>query len=334
MDETYKIDWKETHKKEAVAYVKSFYKTSYDWRANGSTGYHNKWDRWERNYNNIYDPAIVAKKEPWQSTMFIPYSVTNVEVITSALFKILMGKRQSLSFRPREFGDELQAELQTDVLSFELDKCDFQMEFYKTLKECGIFGSGFMKFYWEKKEENRRVMKPVRLGFAGTARSILRGEMRSPSEVVGFEQKTETVLAVDRCHAENVHIRDIFLEPNSKDLSRILHRQKITYNELLALSKQKNADGKPLVDPKSVEELLMMVEPDTFELDLAPSKYAVGETDPLLARPDYNKNHTVFEFWGPIPRKWIDLEMSEEGEENKKKANEMVEGKIMVATGD
>lgn len=327
-------DWKETHKKEAVEFVRKFYQTSFDWRNNGDTGYHTKWDRWERNYNNIYDPAIVAKKEPWQSTMFIPYSVTNVEVITSALFKILMGKRQPLMFVPREFGDEIQAELQSDVLQFELDKSDFSIEFYKTLKEVGIFGSGFMKFYWEKRMENRRVMKPVRLGFTGTAKSFLRGEIRNPAEVVGFRQQTEAVLVYDRCRTENVHIRDVFLEPNAKDLSRVLHRQKITYNELLVMAKQKNANGKPLVDQKSVDEMLRVVEPDSFDLDIAPIKYDIGETDPELVRPDYNKNHTVFEYWGPIPRKWIDLEMSEDGEEAKAKANEIVEGKILIASGN
>lgn len=327
-------DWKETHKQEVVEFVRKFYKTSYDWRDNGSTGYHAKWDKYERNYNNIYDPAIVAKKEPWQSTMFIPYTVTNVEVITSALYKILMGKRQSLVFTPREIGDELQAELQTDMLKYELDKSDFYIEFYKTLKEVGIFGSGFMKFYWERKEENRRIMKPIRRGLVDSAKAFFQGRFEDPSEVVGFEQKTENVTVQNRCRAENVHIRDIFLEPNAKDLSRLIHRQKVTYNELLGLSKLKNTDGVPLVDKKSVDELLKVKEGDRFEEDLAVIKYAIGETDPDLVRPDYNKLHTVFEYWGPIPRKWVSLEMPEDTEAQVEKAGEIVEGKLMVASGN
>jgi len=327
-------DWKETHKQEIVEFVKKFYKTSYDWRDNGSTGYHAKWDKYERNYNNIYDPSIVAKKETWQSTMFIPYTATNVEVITSALYKILMGKRQSLAFTRREIGDELQAELQSDVLTYELDMADFHMEFYKTLKEVGIFGSGFMKFYWERKEENRRIMKPVRRGLVDSAKAFFQGKFEDPNEVVGFEQKTEAVTVLNRCKAENIHIRDIFLEPNAKDLSRVLHRQKVTYNELLNLSKQKNSDGVPLVDKKSVDELLKIREGDRFEQDLAVIKYAIGETDPDLVRPDYNKQHTVFEYWGPIPRKWVDLNMPEDTEAQVEKAGEIVEGKLMVASGN
>lgn len=326
-------DWKETHKQEIVDFVKKFYKTSYDWRDNGSTGYHAKWDKYERNYNNIYDPNIVSKKESWQSMMFIPYTATNVEVITSALYKILMGKRQSLVFNPREIGDELQAELQTSVLQYELDKSDFYIEFYKTLKEVGIFGSGFMKFYWERREENRRIMKPVRRGLTESAKAFFQGRFEDPSEIVGMKQETEMVTVENRCRAVNVHIRDIFLEPNAKDLSRLIHRQRISYNELLLMSKTKNVDGKPLVDKKSVEEMLKIKEGDRFDDDLATIKYAIGESDPDLVRPDYNKLHTVFEYWGPIPRKWIDLDMPEDTEAETEKAGEIVEGKLMIASG-
>lgn len=329
-----KTDWKATHKKEAVEFVKKFYRTSYDWRNSGSTSYHQKWDKYERNYHNIYDPVIKAKKEPWQCTMFVPYTVTNVETITSALFKILMGKRVPLKFDPREMGDEMQAKLQSDILLYEMQKANFDIEFYKVLKEAAIFGSGFMKFYWEKKYDNRRIQKPVRRGFGGTAKSILQGQFASPSDIVGFKQETENVIVEDRCRTECIHIRDIFIEPNSTDLRTVLHRQKISYNELLSMSKQKNADGKPLVDPDSVSELLMIHEGDKFEQDVMPLKYDQGTLDPSLIRPDYAKAHTVFEYWGPIPRKWIDLEMPENTASEKEKAEEVVEGKIMVASGD
>lgn len=326
-------DWVLTHKREATEFVRRFYKTSYDWRNNGSPSKHLSWDKWERNYHSIYDPIIKAKKEPWQCTMFMPYSVTNVEIIVSALFKILFGKRQPLKFDPRELGDELQAELQSDVLKYEMDKAGFDVEFYKVLKESAIFGSGFMKFYWEKKYDNRRVLKPMRRGFAGTAKSLLKGEFTSPSDVVGYKEEIENALVDNRCRAECIHIRDIFIEPNSKDLRAVLHRQKITYNELVVMSKQKNSDGKPLVDPQSVKDLCMMQENDRFDDDVRPVQCDLGNQDPTLVRPDYAKQHSVFEYWGPIPRKWIDLSMPEDTEEQRAKAEEVVEGKILTASG-
>lgn len=325
-----KLDWAYQHKHEAVEFVRRFYRVSYDWRATGNGSLHSKWDRRERNYHSIYDPEIKAKKEPWQATMFIPETVKNVEVISSAYMKILMGKRNPISFEPRELGDELQAQLNTNILRYEMDRSSFTIEFYKTLKEACIYGSGFMKFYPEKRYDNRRLKKPVKRGFVGTAKEMISGRMASPSDVVGFKEKVETVLVSNRCCAENVHIRDIFIEPNSKDLSRILHRQRITYAELQRMAQ----DG--YVDQDSVDEMLRIKENDSFDLDIAPVKYDIGTNDPRLVRVDYDKQHTVWEYWGPIPRKWTrdGLSMAEDTDAQKKKANEIVEGKILVASAN
>lgn len=325
-----KIDWTWTHKNQVVDFVRRFYRNSYDWRNQGKDALHPKWDRWERNYHNIYDPNIKAKKETWQCTMFIPETVKNVEIIISATFKILMGKKKPMVFEPRELGDELQAELNTSILEYEMDKSSYVEEFYKTLKEAGIFGSGFMKFYYEKRYDNRRLKKPVKRGFVGTAKELMGGNMASPNDVVGYKEEIKSVKTVDKICTENVHIRDIFIEPNSKDLSRVLHRQRITYSELMRMAK----DG--LIDKDSVDDLLRVKESDSFDLDIAPVQYDLGATDPELQRVDYDKQHTVWEYWGPIPRKWTrdGLNMPEDTEDQRAKANEIVEGKCLIASAN
>lgn len=330
------IDWVETHKKEAAKFVSDFYRKSFDWRNNGgSESYHQKWDRWERNYHNIYDPSIRAKKEIWQSTMFVPYSVTNVEVITTSLFKLLFGKRESIRFDPREIGDELQAELHSDVLAYEMDMSGIIEESNKILKEIGIFGSAFMKVYWKKTEENRKMIEPVRRGFVGTAKELMSGRMADPRDIVGMKQTEKRVTVEDDCRVECVHIRDIFLEPNSRNTDRILHRQKnITYGELVRMSKMKTAGGNVLIDKDSVAQLKNVRESDKFDEDTQVVQIEMGNSDPTLVRTDYDKRHTCFEFWGPIPRKWIDLEMPESTDEEIAKANEMVPGKILTASSN
>jgi hypothetical protein len=329
------IDWIELHKKEAAKFVSDFYRKSFDWRNNGLSSYHQKWDRWERNYHNIYDPEIRAKKEPWQSCMFVPYSVTNVEVITTSLFKLLFGKRESIRFDPREMGDELQAELHSDVLAYEMDMSGIIEESNKILKEIGIFGSAFMKVYWKKTEENRKLIEPVRRGFVGTAKSLMAGEIARPNDIIGMKQKEQRVTVEDDCRVECVHIRDIFLEPNSRNTDRILHRQKnITYGELVRMSKMKTAGGNVLIDKDSVAQLKNVSESDKFEEDMATIQLDLGNGDPTLVRTDYDKRHTCFEYWGPIPRKWINLEMPESTDEDIARANEMVPGKILVASSN
>ena len=315
-----KRDWKAIHKAEASNFVSGFYKTCWDWRGQG---YHTNWDTYERNYNNIYDPTIKGKKEEWQSCIFTPLTVTHCEVIYTGLIKLLLGRKRPISIEAREMGDQLQAELNTSLLDYEIEKSGLHLAFGQALKDATIFGNGFLKCYWEKKSAPRRIRKPV---YEDIEESRAKGQPIGKKK--GEKVEVDKVLIRDNTKWEYVPIRDIFLEPNSINMERVLHRQKnITYFQLL---EQANAG---VFDKDSVQQLKNISEGDKFESDQAVILYELGITDPEAPRPSYDKKHTVFEYWGLIPRKWIDLEMPEDTEAQQEAANEIVPGKIMVASG-
>lgn len=320
-----KTSWAEVHKREATEHVKNFYGQSYSWM---STSFHAKFDRWENNYRSIYDPAIKALKESWQATMFQPLTVSQVETICCAITKILLGKEHPIGFKPREAGDLLQAELNAALLEHQLEKSSFPTVFYEVLKEALIFGSGFMKLYWRKDVDKRKVRTPLKYTFGDAAQELLKGRVVPLGGVKGYENQIQNVVVREGVYAERVHIRDIFLEPNSLDLKRLIHRSKLTYGELLDMAKQ------GYFDKESVEKLRGVSENKTFESEVAVVKANQGITDTPVQRTDYDKRHTVWEYWGPVPRKWTNPDMPEDTEKQKEAANEMVPGKIMVASGE
>ena len=311
-----KVDWEEVNKREAVDHVRKFYQTSYNWR---NQGYHAKWDKWDRNFHNIYDPTNKAKKEPWQATMFIPLTVSVLETIASALVKILLGGDRVITVEPREMGDRLQAELRMNLLDYEIDQSGFHSAVSGAVREALRYGSGFVKMYWKKTLEKRRIQEPVRAGFSEANKLGL-----EPGTISGYEEKTKDVYVEDHAQLECVHIRDIFPEPNSRDLKRVIHRNKTSYAELLEMA-QIGA-----FDKKEVQKLRDVHENDNFETDVMTLKGERDITDPTLQRPTFDKNHTIWEYWGLIPRKWIELGMDGTTD----KANEVIPGKIMVASGD
>lgn len=325
--ETKKVSWKDVHKDEIVNFVSKFYQAAYNHRE--TSGYHAKWDKYERNANAIYDPVIKAQKKPWQACVFDPaITPTNVELTTNALAKTLLGKEKPLGMKPREMGDELQAELHSAILDYEVQRSGFVIADYDTKKEAVIYGSGFMKIYWIRKKAPRRIQKPIREGILEAVKNF-----RLP-QITGYKTEVEEVTIKDDPVCEPVHIRDIFLEPNSKGMERVLHRNKnTTYGELLAMSKQKNDEGNFLVDPESVKQLAGLKEGDKFDSDLATSMADKGIDDPTLVRADYDTKRTLFEYWGPLPRKWVELDLPEDTEEQKDKANEIIQGKALTASG-
>lgn len=321
-----KQSWREAHKDELVNFVSDFYRTSYNWRE--SSKYHERWDKYERYANAIYDPAIKAQKKPWQACIFdSSITPTNVELTTNALAKVLLGKEKPLGMKPREMGDELQAELHSAILDYEVQRSGFVIADYDAKKEAVIYGSGFIKIYWVRKKAPRRIQKPVRESWTEAISGL-----RLP-QVIGHKIETTEVLIKDDPICEPVHIRDLFLEPNSKGMERALHRNKnTTYGELVAMSKMKNDEGKPLVDPDSVKQLAGLKEGDKFDADLTTSMADKKIDDPPLVRADYDTKRTLWEYWGPLPKKWIDLDMPEDTDEQREKANEIVPGKALVAS--
>ncbi len=316
-----KMSWEELHKRELLRFVQGFYRASWNWRAQS---HHANWDKCERNYRNIYDPQIKAKKEPWQATMFIPATASNVEIITSSLTKIASTTKHPIAVEPRESGDELQAELNNDFIDYYVEKGEYVLNRAKVLKEAAIFGSGFMKIFQEKKVGKRRLNVPVKEGFVSALKN-----MRMPGSVVGQKSEAQTVIIKDCIRYQPVHIRDIFLEPNSTDGQRVIHRDKVTYAEIKALA------DKDHFDKAAVDELYFSRESDNFEEDIAIVKYDQGISDGSpVPKPSYDQKHTLWEYWGPLPAKWINFGMPENTPEQRVKAEELIPGRAIVASGN
>lgn len=318
-----KNGWRELHKEELVQYVASFYQTSWNWR---NAKYHSDWDTYERNYKNIYDPAIKAKKEPWQATMFDPMTVTNCEIIDCSLTRLLFGRKQPIRLEPREMGDQLQAELNTSILDYEVEKSGFVASFHGALREAVVYGNGFLKFFWHREYAPRRVRRevPAIENVAQVLSSIM--QFRKP-DWKNMEEVVDKVLIKNNVAVEKVHIRDIFLEPNSTDLKKVLQRRKLSFGELKKLADEK------MLDKDSVDSLRTLKESDSFEQDLSTIRADEGITDPNHVTTDYDKKHTAWEFWGHLPKKWIYLEMPEETDKQREEANELIPGRALIASG-
>jgi len=310
-------------KEELVNYVKSFYRASWDWR---SARYHAQWDKFDRNYHSLYDPVLLGRKEPWQSHMFVGVTVQNVETITSQIYKTMMSPNPPIEVEAGPDGDPLQAELIQDALAYEMHKSKFDLAFYDALKESIRYGSGFVKLYWERVEDTRKRKVPVTQSPSEYVQSLppeqLSGQMpMTPPPVQGFAMQNQQVLLRNQLRSEYVHIRNIFPEPNTVDWSKVIHRQKLPYGWIMDnIKKGKFFDVSEPLDG--------LVEGERFDDDLRTSKADRKFIDLARVWSKYEKKHTIWELWAPIPRKWIEFDIPDGPQ-----AEELVPGKVMVASG-
>lgn len=312
-------------KEELLSYVRNFYRKSWDWR---SSRLHEKWNRCDRNYHAIYDPTNAARKEPWQSTMFVDVTFQNVEIIASQIFKTMMSPNPPIQTAAGPAGDDLQARLIQDVMDYELRKSEFKVAFYDGLKEAVKYGSGFVKLYWEREEDVRMRRQPVQQSPQEVLQSAppesLSGQAPMPQPgIKGFQMQPSTVLLRNNLRAKYVHIRDIFPDPNTTHWKCGIHRDKITYGEIVdMISKGQFFDVR--------DKLQDVSEGDNFQVDTMDIKNERGYFDIHRSKPRNEKKHTIWELTNKIPLKWT---ANGFGMPDGPEAEQLVPAKVMVASG-
>ncbi len=315
----------EQRKQELLTYMHGFYKKSWDWR---STRMHERWNKCDRNFHGIYDPARAAAKEPWQSTMFIDITFQNVEIITSQIFKTMMAPTPPIAVAAGPAGDELQARLIQDVLDYELMRSKFKIAFYDALKEAVKYGTGFVKLYWDRTEDVRLRRLPVNQTpsevIESAPQEALMGQAPMPEpQITGFQMQAAPVMLKNQLCAKYVHIRDIFPEPNTVTWDKVIHRDKLSYGTILKFIN----DGY-FLDVR--EQLQDVTEGEKFELDTRDILQERGYYEVHREKPRNEKIHTIWELYNKIPKKWLQENFGmPDGDE----AEELVPAKVMVASG-
>lgn len=310
-------------KQELLTYVQDFYKKSWTWRADRM---HARWDRCDRNFHGIYDPYLVAKKESWQSTMFIDITFQNVLIIVSQIFKTMMAPNPPIQTEAGPAGDELQARLIQEVVDYQLRKANFAIAFWDALMEAVKYGSGFVKFYWDKVEDVRLRRQPVQqtpmevLQQAPDEAIMGQAPMPQPG-ITGFQMQPTTVLLKNHLCAKYVHIRDIFPDPNTTSWDCGIHRDKVSYGYILDyIQKGQFFDVR--------DELQDLTEGEKFEIDITGIKQERGYFETNREKPRNEKKHTIWELTNKLPMKWIKFDMPD-GDE----AEQLVPAKVMIGSG-
>jgi hypothetical protein len=310
-------------KAELLNYVQNFYRRSWDWR---SQSFHAKWNHYDEMYHSIYDPQTAAKKEVWQTKMFVNMTVQNVEIITSQLHKTMMGPKPPIKTEPGPDGDELQARNIQDVMDYEMRQAMFDVNDYDVTKEAVRYGSGFMKLFWQRVEDTRRRRVPIQQNpqevLNNAPPTALTGQTPMPQPgLEGFQYQNVPVLLKNCLCAKYIHIRDVFPEPNTTTWDKVIHRDKIPYGTIVAHIRR----GEFFDVRNDLEDV---TEGDKFEEDLRTIRQERGYFESNRSLSKFEKKHTIWELWAPIPRKWIEFDIPE-GDD----AETLVPAKVMVASG-
>jgi hypothetical protein len=299
-------------KTELLSHCKGFITKSEGWR---NASYENKWKDYQRAADGIYDPAIAAKKEAWQSKVHVDLTASHRESIHSHIFKTMCGVNPPLEVKARiPLGDEDQSENIRDITLREMDKARWEVEVDKVLNDADTFGSGFIRRYYKTTIEKRKLRKERTeqftddlnpMGMVGYASRAAMGKLKKSYETI-----EEDVITYRGLELKHISIWDVFPDPKALQIrgSSIAVRFRQTYEDIVKGAQEGYYLESAVEELKDVEET---------------QKYPQGEdtvqgnrevSDGVVDKTNYQKEFELFEFFARLPKKWIYPMMDEEFE--------------------
>lgn len=303
---------KEAAKTELLAHCNDFITKSAAWR---KSSYEGKWEQYQRNADGIFDPAIAAKKEAWQSKVHVGITASHRETIHSHIFKTMVGVNPPLEISPRyDIGEQDQSDNIKDIMLREMDKARWGIEIDKVMNDADTFGSGFVRRSYKTTIEKRKLRKEQTESFTddmnpmGMVKYAVRAATGNLKK--SYQTVEEDVITYRGLCLTHVSIWDVFPDPKALKVrgTTIGCRYPLTYEEIL----------------KGIEDGYYLSSAATDLKDLKDNmKFAPGNdlvqadrqvTDSATDKTDYQQDYEAFEIFGRMPKKWIYTVMGEQFE--------------------
>lgn len=261
--------------------------------------YEDNWNRWRRNARNIYDPARKARKERWQSTMFVPISMQTKEVIKSQLYRSLIAGLP-YSLKPLPSGSQDEATAIKTLLLRELRKARIELAANDVFDDVTTYGVGFLKMFWDSRtrKRSRRVPEYPSPSLEGIAQ--IQAGAPLPQPLAYNKGSPEDVVVFNGISTWHVSVWDIFFADRAKDLSGpVCQRYRLSYQEILDGARK----GWYFQDAAWV--LRDVREPNQAPLDRQQEEADLHKSQLPVPRQLNEKQHTVYEYWGLLPQKFV-----------------------------
>lgn len=200
-----------------------------------------KFDKFN-DFDYIFHSRLKKSDPNVPSKVFNPIIWSFIETIISRM----LAKSPTIAYKPREDGDEEQAELLSQLFDYWFHKSDAFSVLSDFLKQALIYGTAIIKVDWYTSPS--RVVKSY-------VTDPMTGEAVIDPMTGQFMTQEEEVVNYDDPRIQNVNIYDFFFDPNAttiEDAGWVIHQYYTTVEELEAI----NAGApEPIFSTKALKEL-------------------------------------------------------------------------------
>jgi hypothetical protein len=271
-------------------------RTSEDWRRPRRL----IWDKCNDHYKQVYD---ASGKESWQAKCFQPATTKVVEIITANLVGAQMGPETPCEYQARCPEYEKPVRDTNEIVQFDVEQSKFKLHWTDFTRLTVLLGTAIGKVGYLQERENVMVKERRKA-------TMMDNIMRSLGAAVPPAERfvPKEMLVKDYSQMTTADLYNIYPEPYTKEISAkhwIIEEGEITNKELIAGA----ADPDPFFRFDNVTDELLNTGQAT-PLDQDPEKnarrLAMAQQDVPMRYLDPDRKHRTLEYWGPVPKWWMD----------------------------
>src|SRR5436190_1401034 len=257
------------------------------------------WDKCWDHFKQVYDKA---GKESWQSTCFQPATSKVCEIITANLTGATTGPEIPCEYQARRPDYEQIVRSINEILQTDVEHSKFKVYWTDFVRLLTILGTSVGKIDYVRKTDT--VMLKERRKFTALD-NMMRSLGFSPPPTERFVPKE--MLVKDYANLRVCDLYDIYPEPYPTEISSehwIIEEGEITNAELLAGAQDKDPFFR--LDNVTDELLQSGSQPLSQDPEKNSRRLAMAQQDVPMRYMDPDRKHRLLEYWGPIPKWWID----------------------------
>lgn len=162
--------------------------------------------------------AYREERDDDKSNLFIPYLFSVVETVVPRITDTLFSKKPFLKPLPNDPEDIEGAEAHEVLMEYQFKKSRFEEKVKQWVKQTAIYGTGFVKVYWDRDVE-KKIVKEKRF-FNDPLDLIQKANEMGMENISSFKEVEKEIVKYEGVNIEVLDLFDVAIDPYAESIEK------------------------------------------------------------------------------------------------------------------
>jgi hypothetical protein len=160
--------------------------------------------------------AYREERDDDKSNLFIPYLYGLVETVVPRITDTIFAKKPYLKPMPKEPQDIEGAEANEVLMEYQFKKSRFEEKVKQWIKQTAIYGTGFVKIYWDRDVATKTVRE--KRFFDDPLDLIAKANEIGLSNISSFKEVEKEIVKYEGANIEVLDVFDVYVDPYAESI--------------------------------------------------------------------------------------------------------------------